>query len=240
MKPNPTQQLIPTCRPFLKVLALVLGTGLCLVQPLLAQSTYTWTGGSGTSGNWNDAANWGGSLPASPQNYLNFTNNVRTSNTNNFAAGSSGFQIYFKAGSASGPFNLYGNSITFYNYGAGDPNIQNEGINNTQTINFPIVDGNGTANSPFGILNVNLNASPGQGPLVFNGTISALDATVAVRALNVSGSNTVTFNGVISDFSSSGKMALSQLGTGTTILTAVNTYSGGTTVSGGKTLSVYV
>ena len=231
MKPNSTQPFNRITSQLLKVL-LLLGVGLFLGQSALAQSTYTWTGGSATSGNWNDAANWGGSLPASPQGYLNFTNTTRINNTNNFAAGSSGFQIYFKAGASSGPFNLYGNSITFYNYGAVDPNIQNEGTN-IQTINFPIVDGNGTANSPYGILNVNLNASPGQGPLVFNGTISALDATVAVRALNVSGSNTVTFNGVISDFSSSGKIALSQLGTGKTILTAANTYSGGTTVSGG-------
>ena len=231
MKPNPTP-LIQITSPLLTVLAL-LGAGLFMGQSAFAQSTYTWTGGSGTSGNWNDAANWGGSLPANPQGYLNFTNNIRVNNTNNFAAGSPGFQIYFKSGSGSGPFNLYGNSITFYNYGvSSDPNIQNEGTVNTQTINFPIVDGN--TNGTYGILNVNLNASPGQGPLVFNGTITAADALVAVRALNVSGSNAVTFNGVISDFSSSGKMALSQLGTGTTVLTAVNTYSGGTTVSGGK------
>ena len=194
-----------------------------------AQSAYTWNGGSGTTGNWSDGANWGGSGPASPQAFLNFNGAARTSSTNDFSGGSAGYQIYFKSGANT--FNLYGSSITFYDFGGGDPNIQNEGAFTNQIISFPIVNGN--THGANGILNINLNTGTAQGPLVFNGSISAADATIAARAINVSGSNTVTFNGVISDFSSSGKIALTQLGTGTTTLFATNLFTGGLTISAG-------
>ncbi len=156
---------------------------------------------------------------------------MRTSNTNDFASGSPGYQIYFKSGANA--FNLYGNSITFYDFSGGDPNIQNEGAFTNQTVNFPIVDGN--ANGAFGILNVNLNTATAQGPLTFNGLITSADAAIAVRAINVSGTNPVVFNGPISDFSASGKIALTQLGTSVTTLNATNTFTGNLTISAGTT-----
>ena len=224
----------------------VFGLALCaslLATTALAQSTYYWVGrdtsptffGAYWSYNNNFSTSSGGSglgasIP-SLQNYLNFDGGAVGGyiNTNDFASGSGGFQIYFKNGSSA--YQLYGNAITFYNFGANDPNIQNEGAFTNQTINFPIVNGN--ANGANGILNINLNSGTAQGPLTFNGTISALDAALAVRALNVSGSNTVTFNNVISDFSSSGKIALTQLGTGTTTLNGTNTFTGNTTINAG-------
>ena len=228
MKPNPAQKIIQITWRLLTILAL-LGAGLFGSKSAMAQSTFTWNGGSGTTGNWTDAANWGGTAPATPQNFLNFNNSTRLTNTNNFAGGSAGFQIYFKSG--AGAFNLFGNSISFFDFSSVDPNIQNEGTVTTQTINFPIVNGN--THGVNGILNINLNASPAQGPLVFSGSISNADATIAVRALNVSGGSPVRFNGVLSDFSSSGKLALTQLGAGTTTLAATNTYTGATTISAG-------
>src|ERR1017187_6683834 len=80
-------------------------------------SAFTWNGGSGTTGNWSDGANWGGTGPANPQAFLNFNGATRTSNTNDFAAASAGYQIYFKTGANA--FNLYGNSITFFDFGGG-------------------------------------------------------------------------------------------------------------------------
>ena len=191
--------------------------------------TFTWSGGSGTTGNWTDGANWGGTAPSDPQNFLNFNGAVRTLSTNDFANGSPGQQLYFKSGANA--FTLYGNSITFYDFGSVDPNIQNEGAFTNQTVNFPIVNGN--THGVNGILNINLNTGTAQGPLIFNGNITAADAAVAIRAINVSGTNSVKFNGVISDFSSSGKIALTLLGTNTTTLATNNTYSGATTISAG-------
>ena len=138
------------------------------------QSSFTWNGGSGTTGNWSDGANWGGSGPANPQAFLNFNGATRTSSTNDFASASAGYQIYFKSGTNA--FTLYSNSIAFYDFGGGNPNIQNEGAFTNQTVNFPILDGN-TANS--GILNINVNTGTAQGPLTFNGTVSAAAANIA-------------------------------------------------------------
>jgi hypothetical protein len=183
-----------------------------------AQSTYYWVGrdtsptffGAYWSYNNNFSTSSGGgglgSTIPSLQNYLNFDGAAvgGYTSTNDFAAGSGGFQIYFKSGASA--YNLYGNSITFYNFNVSgtptDPNIQNEGAT-VQTINFPIVDGNSSGAN--GILNININPG-GAGPLVFNGSLSALDAAIATRAINISNTAAITFNGVISDFSSSGKI----------------------------------
>ena len=228
MKSNQNRNSFQLISRYLTVLAFVV-LGLFLVQSSLAQTSYTWTGGGG-NGNWTTGANWGGTGPSgNPQGYLNFDGSTRLNNTNDFAAASAGFQFYFK--STAGVFNLYGNSIKFYDFNSVDPNIQNEGTANTQTINFPFVNAN--THGANGILNINLNAAPAQGPLTFNGTISAADTTIATRAINISGAGAVKFNGVISDFSSSGKIALTQLGAGTTTLNAVNTFTGDTTITAG-------
>lgn len=195
----------------------------------LAQTSYTWNGGSGTTGNWSDGANWGGSGPTSPQGFLNFNGATRTSNTNDFSSGGSGYQFYFKSGASA--FNLYGNLVVFYDFSSADPNIQNEGTSPTQTINFPIANGNN--NGSFHVLNINVNAGTSQGPLTFNGAVSSADAGQALRVINLYGSSAINFNGVISDFDSTHKLALSQLGTGTTTLTASNTFTGDMTVNAG-------
>src|ERR1035441_5121269 len=211
--------------------------GLCLAlaaRDVSGQPAYTWNGGSGTTGNWSDGANWGGSGPSSPQGYLNFTNLTRLNNTNDFVfPNNAGFQIYFKSG--AGAFNLYGNSITFYDFTpSGDPNIQNEGVVTNQTINFPIANGNNAGT--FHVLNINLNTGTSQGPLTFNGTVSSADANQPLRVVNVYGPSAIAFNGVISDFDGTHKLVLSQLGSGTTTLTASNTFTGDMTVNAGTLL----
>ena len=197
----------------------------------VAQSSYTWNGGSGSTGNWSDSANWGGSGPTSPQGFLNFNGAARTSSTNDFSSAGPGYQIYFKNGASA--FTLYGSLVVFYDFGGGvnDPNIQNEGTSPTQTVNFPIANGNN--NGTFHILNINVNTGTSQGPLTFNGAVSSADAVQAVRVINLYGPSAITFNGVISDFDSTHKLALSQLGSGTTTLTASNTFTGDMTVNAG-------
>jgi len=217
---------------FLRLLPLAVLSFMPGVLPLAqAQSTFTWTGGSGTDGNWSDAANWGGSGPSSPQAYLNFTNATRLNSTNDFGAGGAGFQIYFKGGTGTGAFNLSGNGINFYDFSSVDPNIQNEGTVG-QTINFPITNANTHVSGAVRILNVNLNSSPGQGPIVFNGPISSPNDGNA-RVINVSGGSPIAFNGVISDAGSGAAQGVSQLGSGTNILAADNTFHGQLTVNAG-------
>jgi fibronectin-binding autotransporter adhesin len=212
---------------------------LCVCRATVAQDTYTWNGG-GTDGNWVTGANWihtagsGAATPSSPQAFLNFTNNVRLLNTNNFAAGSGGFQIYFKT--ASGAFSLYGTGINFYDYSSIDPNIQNEGAFTNQSIYFPITNANTHVQGTVRVLNINSNTSTAQGPLTFYGPIGTPSDSLA-RALNIWGTNTVTFFGPISDGGSGSAMGVSQLGTGNTVLAATNSYVGQTTVNGG-TLTV--
>ena len=212
--------------PFFLLLASLL---LAADTALASGGTFTWNGG-GTDGNWTTGANWGGTAPTDPQNFLNFNGAARPTNTNNFSAGSPGYQIYFKSGANA--FTLYGNGINFFDFGSVDPNIQNEGAFTNQTINFPITNANTHVSGSVRILNVNSNTGTAQGPLTFNGPIGTPSDSLA-RALNVSGTNTVTFNGVISDGGSSSAMGLTQLGTGTTVLTATNTYVGQTTVNAG-------
>src|SRR5467141_3168752 len=101
-------------------------------QATLAQSSFTWNGGGGDNF-WTTGGNWGGTAPDSPQAFLNFNGSTRTSNSNNFSAASAGFQIYFK--NTASAFVLNGNNIAFFDFNSTDPNIQNEGTANTQTIN---------------------------------------------------------------------------------------------------------
>ncbi len=197
--------------------------------PAHAQSSYTWNGGSGTTGNWSDGANWGGSGPANPQAFLNFNGAARTTSTNDFSGGGPGYQIYFKNGASA--FNLFGNSIFFYDFGGADPNIQNEGTSPTQTINFPVANGNN--NGVFHVLNLNVNTGTSQGPLTFNGPVSSADANQPLRVVNIYGPSAITFNGVIADFDSTHQLAISQLGSGSTTLRATNTFTGDTTVNAG-------
>ena len=60
MKLNPPPKIIQITNPLLTILAL-LGAELFASQSALAQSTFTWSGGSGATSNCNDGANGIGS-----------------------------------------------------------------------------------------------------------------------------------------------------------------------------------
>lgn len=106
-----------------------------------AQTTYYWVGrdtsptffGAYWTYNNNFSLSSGGgglgsSIP-SLQNYLNFDGAAvgGYTSTNDFATGSGGFQIYFKSGASA--YNLYGNSITFYDISSNDPKCLSEKAN---------------------------------------------------------------------------------------------------------------
>ena len=188
---------------------------------VVAQSSYTWNGGSSSGSNWNDGNNWGGTGPSSPQAYLNFAGSTRLINTNDFTADSSGFQIYFNSG--AGAFILRGNRIVFYDYSGNDPKIQNDSTTE-QTVDFDIDNGN-DKNSYALVLDANTGA------IIFNGIIQANGGSRVINAHGNSGNN-LTFNGVLQD-GSSATLSFTKLGGNTAILTANNTYSGQNTINAG-------
>ncbi len=74
----------------------------------------------------------------------------------------------------------------------------------------------------------------GTGALTFTGNVPSSTATGS-RTLTLTGSNVGqnTLTGVVSDPATSGALSLTKAGAGTWVLTAANTYSGVTTISGG-------
>ena len=72
-----------------------------------------WTGASLTSGNWTTAANWQGNVAPAAGDFLAFAPGGarRTSNTNNFPAGTIFFAIDFE----DNDYRLRGNAITVTN-----------------------------------------------------------------------------------------------------------------------------
>ena len=225
-----------------------------------------WTSGAVYGAYWSYNNNWSGSsggsglgaaLP-SAQNYLNFdgsaaapANGLYNVTNDNYNAA---FQIYFK-NTIPAAYNLYvTNPPTFYDISTIDPNIQNEGTTFTPTINFAITNGN--LNGTFRILNINLNSSPAQGPLTFNGPIYGGAADANSRVINIGGGNvlssstldlknqTLTVDGpgtnLISGslMNSTGSGKLVKNNTGLLTLTSINTYSGATTINGGELVGV--
>ncbi len=209
-----------------------------------AQTAYYWVGRDWTSGSaygayWGYSHNWatssGGSGLALPnaQNYLNFdggaaapANGAYNVTNDNYNAA---FQIYFKS-AIPAAYNLYGNPLTFYDSGGIDPNIQNEGTAYTPTINLAVTNGNN--NGSYRILNINLNASPAQGPLTFNGPIYGGAADTNPRVINIGGGN-ITFNNTIANGGGGGTLALTMLGSGTITLAATNTFTGDLSINAG-------
>lgn len=124
--------------------------------------------------------------------------------------------------SGSGSRTISGSTVnTFYDYGGGTPLIQNDS-GNTQTINFPIADGNAA-----GVNALDIKANSGN--LAFGGAISA---SGGARNIFPQGAANITFNGAIND-GSSAVMTVTKLGTGTSFYEAANNYSGNTYISAG-------
>ncbi|TAK94072.1 MAG: hypothetical protein EPO07_17265 [Verrucomicrobia bacterium] len=209
-------------KPLAFIVSLVLGSLSSLTS--LAQSSFTWTGSS--SGNWNDNGNWtqgadgpGGSS-SRPQTYLNFPSGAgNLNNTNNYAAFSGAFQIYFNSGASA--YNLYGNALKFYDYSGTAAAIQNDS-SSLQTINFPFGAGNSAG----------ININPNSGDLTINGSTSIfLDGPSQIRVNGNSG-RTVTFNVGIGDGSpAGGTFALN--GAATARFTAANTFTGDAFINNG-------
>ena len=197
-----------------------LSLAVCALAPFFsapqafAQSTFTWNGG-GTDSSLSTGANWGGSAPGGLQNYLHFAGTTRLAPVNGFANWTA-FQILFDAG--AGAFTLTGNGMNFYDYGGVLPKIENDSTN-LQTISLNQLD-----------VEKNMTLYANTGSLAITCPIY-LDLNTTLTSQTNSGT-TVTFSGAINNGSSS-VGALAVTGSGKTILTAVNYFTGGVTLSGG-------
>ncbi|MBN8459036.1 MAG: autotransporter-associated beta strand repeat-containing protein [Verrucomicrobia bacterium] len=177
-----------------------------------------WTQGAGGARWWdntNSSDLWdippsGGILRFNNDAQLTMTNNAGTYNAYGLIFGSSSTSVR----------TLGGNSVRFYDYGGADAYIQNES-SATHVINLN-VEGDGDAGDP---LNINLN---GTGGLTFGGTINNQGSWINVGGTTASAA-TVTFGGIVSG---TGGLYKSNANT-TLLLTAVNTYSGDTTINAG-------
>ena len=133
----------------LKLSFLLALAALCLLAVSSHATLRTWNGGSGTTANWNDAANWvGGTAPATNNvDGLFFSGSTRQNNTNNF-----GITTNTSLSFASGGWTLNGNPVTM-----GGPFTNTTGTN---VINNNIV------------LTATRTAYFGAGQLTINGNVS--------------------------------------------------------------------
>ena len=106
---------------------------LCLnFSSSLFAATRTWDGGGGNN-NWTTAGNWVGNVVPVAGDDIVFSGNVRTTNNNNFAAGTSFRSITIN--NSTGNFTINGNSIVL---SGGTAAIDNRKTSGTQTINLAI------------------------------------------------------------------------------------------------------
>jgi autotransporter-associated beta strand protein len=146
-------------------------------QPL---QPVVWNGG-GANNYWNNAANWGGTLPT-PYSAcdVQFAGTVRRTPSNNFPANSTFRHITFNAG--AGAFTLGGNSITL-----------NGGITNNsaslQTLSLPITTtAVHTLTAASGSITLGSNISGAGGlTLVGPGTVTLSGSNIFTGAITVSG-----------------------------------------------------
>lgn len=189
---------------------LAVACGLAGTAQSHAATVRTWTGASATSGNWTTAANWAGGAPV-PGDILNFvdTGGRKTSNTNNFPAGTTFSTINcFGAG-----YRLRGNRVTITNsIAAGNP----PGVH--------IIDLDLTLGGSDPSIDLTTFVSAG-GP-IFNG-----DINLGAHTLQIDGPGDVTVLGIVSGTggiqkNNSGLLYFSGVG--------ANTYTGPTSVQAGE------
>jgi autotransporter-associated beta strand protein len=178
-----------------------------------------WTGTTGPTFNWNDATNWGGTLPVSTRALIFDTSNGLTTNNNDFAANKQFKGIAFQA--SAGAFTLTGNAVNL----TGD--VTNSSTA-TQTISLTgglVLDGGTRA----------FNAAAGD--IVVNNGIG--QAVSQSNGLTKSGNNTLTLTDTSSytgaTLVTAGKLLLNTATLGNTAVTvsgATATLAGSGTVGG--------
>jgi len=200
---------------------------------VFGQTTFSWRNDQNPpSGAWNTSLYWwngtGPQLPGGGE-ILFLDGNVATTMTNDLPS-TNRYRISFGATTAASRTINGTTTNAFYDFSNTIPAIANlSGV--AHTINFPFQIGN-TSTSTSPQYGMEINASSGN--LNIGSTISAQNATgtkVLVLRASSSGTGTITLSGIISD--GSGTIALSKIESNTAVLSAANTYTGATTVTGG-------
>jgi len=224
-----------------------------------ASGTATWLGNASSS--WNNAANWGGTLPASSDALVFGVAGTAGTTLNNDITGQTITSLTINSGGAA--WTMGGNAVTLTG------NVSNNSTS-LLTLNFNIAttavrtftttsgggsillggvlsgtgggviaDTSGTlifaaANTYNGATMIN---SGGTLQLGNGGTAGSISSTSSIT-----NNGTLAFNrsdsGLIISLVISGSGAVNQLGSGTTILSASNSYTGQTTISSGGTLQL--
>lgn len=201
------RSICPPRRGVWPVISMLLLMGTMTARP----ATRLWTGGSLSSGNWTTAANWQGNVAPSPGDILQFveTGARKTSNTNNFPAGTT-FSVINCFG--AGSYRLRGNRVTITNsVNAGNPA-------GSHIVDFDITFASLDDNS-------SISSFSSASSLTING-----DVHLGADTLQIEGAGDVTVAGVIS-----GTGGVFKTGSGTLSYAGLgaNTYSGQTRVTGG-------
>lgn len=202
-----------------------------LSAPLASAAVKTWSV-TATSGSWNTGANWGGTTPASGDSLLFGTQttgataltvdaatwgNSTISQTGAFLSG-----ITFTTGASAYTMDLSSNPLSFSNITG---ITLNAGVVNNET--FGTAAGSGTiyigTNSGSTVNFIN----NGTGTLIVNTNLA--NGGTPNDSLTFQGTGNITFNGVISGMGNTNTKS----GTGTTTLSAANTYTGVTAVNAG-------
>jgi len=213
----------------------LLGIALSWMSASVANAaTGTWTATTGSPATWSTATNWSGSTIADGASSIaNLTANIsaaytinldtsRTIGTVNIGDSTSTIFAYTLATGA--------NTLTFDN-GASNAALTQSGTGNGDIVSGKLaIGGNGTlvVSGSAGFSSFTISA----------GITSALTTGTQTLSINNNAlSHTVNFTGLIADGSSGGKIAVTKAGAGTATINFANTYTGGTTLSGG-TLNV--
>jgi fibronectin-binding autotransporter adhesin len=189
-------------------------------------ATGTWAGDA--DGNWSDTTKWTTNTLADGATFTaNLTFNITAARTITLdSARTIGTVNIGDLTTSSHSFTLsLSNDLTFNNSTSAGVLAQNSSsfgdtISGSGKL---VIAGNGT-------LNVT-NAASGKILTVSAGIVSGLAS--GVQTLNFNNANAVTVDGVVGDGALGGKIAVTKNGFGTTILSATNTYTGGSTINAG-------